>query len=351
MARGPCAARRAAIGFAVGYTLLMIALGYTALPASMMLGLGVGFLHGLNVTLGRCGSWRAASAGGIQRAGLAIGLAHIVGTWLTASWWSRDRRGAALTSSCDARRSRACLRSGNGFCSRPFRFMAHPDKPGPARALARALVAFYYPRIEVTGGALIPRGRPVLQVGEPSEFADRSRAPGNRGAAAGRLMAKAPLFDLPVFGTVLRALGMVPAYRGTDDAKPVGRNLESLAVAARQLAAGGVMGIFPEGKSHDAVQLALVRSGAARLALQAVAARSTSSGQAGARTIAPMADDAVCAWCGRDQLRAEGALSHRGVDQDWPPIDAENWLRCTAATSTAPCARSRRRSARGCGTA
>ena len=29
-----------------------------------------------------------------------------------------------------------------------------------------------------------------------------------------------------------------------------------------QLAAGGALGIFPEGKSHDAMQLALVRSGA-----------------------------------------------------------------------------------------
>ena len=37
------------------------------------------------------------------------------------------------------------------------------------------------------------------------------------------------------------------------------------------LAAGRSMGIFPEGKSHDAARLALVRSGASRLALQAVA--------------------------------------------------------------------------------
>ena len=70
---------------------------------------------------------------------------------------------------------------------------------------------------------------------------------------------KAPLFDVPVFGAVLRALGMVPAYRGSDDAKQVTKNLESLEAAARQLAAGAVMGIFPEGKSHDAAQLALAR--------------------------------------------------------------------------------------------
>src|ERR1051326_317870 len=40
-----------AIGFAVLYTMLMIMLGYTSLPASMMLGAAVGFGHGLIVSL------------------------------------------------------------------------------------------------------------------------------------------------------------------------------------------------------------------------------------------------------------------------------------------------------------
>jgi hypothetical protein len=88
-------------------------------------------------------------------------------------------------------------------------------------------------------------------------------------------MAKSTLFDIPFFGKVLHALGMVPAYRGTDDHSLVARNKESLAIAAKQIAAGHVMGIFPEGKSHDANQLALVRSGAARLAMQSLAAGAT----------------------------------------------------------------------------
>ena len=35
--------------------------------------------------------------------------------------------------------------------------------------------------------------------------------------------AKAPLFDVPVFGALMHALGMVPAYRGTDDKASVPR--------------------------------------------------------------------------------------------------------------------------------
>ncbi|HEY0946006.1 MAG TPA: 1-acyl-sn-glycerol-3-phosphate acyltransferase [Opitutaceae bacterium] len=141
-----------------------------------------------------------------------------------------------------------------------------------ARRVVRALVEFYYPRIEVTGGERIPAAGPVLlAANHPNSLID----PVLLGIAARRpvrLMAKAPLFNIPVFGAAMRALGMVPAYRGSDDAKQVTKNLESLALAARQLAAGHVMGIFPEGKSHDAAQLALVRSGAARLAMQALAA-------------------------------------------------------------------------------
>lgn len=141
-----------------------------------------------------------------------------------------------------------------------------------SRWLVRSLVKFYYPRIEVTGAGLIPRSGPVLlAANHPNSLID----PVLLGIAARRpvhLLAKAPLFAVPVFGDLLRALGMVPAYRGSDDPKQVSKNLESLAAAARQLAAGKVMGIFPEGKSHDATALALVRSGAARLALQALAA-------------------------------------------------------------------------------
>jgi len=69
-----------AIGFAVVYTTLMFALGYTHMPASMMLGGGVGFVHGLIVSLALV--WVIAEQHPLEEfneAGLAIGLSHIVG--------------------------------------------------------------------------------------------------------------------------------------------------------------------------------------------------------------------------------------------------------------------------------
>jgi len=69
-----------AIGFAMLYTLLLLQLGFTAMPRSMMLGGGVGFLHGLVVSLGLV--WVVAEQHPLEEfneAGLAIGLSHIVG--------------------------------------------------------------------------------------------------------------------------------------------------------------------------------------------------------------------------------------------------------------------------------
>lgn len=156
--------------------------------------------------------------------------------------------------------------------SRPF-LMGPADVSGfVARTVVRSLARFYYPQIVIDGGERIPRSGPVLlAANHPNSLLD----PVLVGVAARRpvrLLAKAPLFKVPVFGAVLRGLGMIPAYRGRDNPREVAKNVESLASAARALASGSVVGIFPEGKSHDDPKVALVRSGAARLAVQAVAA-------------------------------------------------------------------------------
>ncbi|MSU49159.1 MAG: DUF1592 domain-containing protein [Opitutus sp.] len=216
-----------------------------------------------------------------------------------------------------ARSARLPLVRRSALVGRPI--MPTSENSGLIRRLVRALVRLYYPRIEVTGGRLIPRTGPVLLVANhPNSLID----PVLLGIAADRpvrLLAKAPLFKLPVFGTALRALGMVPAYRGSDDTKQVSKNLESLALAARQLAGGGVMGIFPEGKSHDATQLALVRSGVARLAMQAVAALASDAGPAGAHGL-------LVVPIGINYERKERFRSAVWIKVG-RPIDAASWLR------------------------
>lgn len=70
----------AAIGFALVYSLLMVTLGYTQLPMSLMLGLGVGLLHGLLVSMMLVGV--VADQHPLEEfkeADLMVGLSHFAG--------------------------------------------------------------------------------------------------------------------------------------------------------------------------------------------------------------------------------------------------------------------------------
>lgn len=137
------------------------------------------------------------------------------------------------------------------------------------RQLIRFIIRRYFPRIEITGGDRIPRSGPVmLCANHPNSLVD----PVVIGIASKRpvrFLAKAPLFDMPVLGRLMYALGMIPAFRGQDDARQVRRNVETLDVGAGVLKEGSALGIFPEGKATDETQVEMVRSGAARMAMKA----------------------------------------------------------------------------------
>lgn len=82
-------------------------------------------------------------------------------------------------------------------------------------------------------------------------------------------LARAPLFERPVIGQVLRELGGLPVYRPVDDPSLVGRNDATFDAAIAALAHGEAVLIFPEGMSHSEPELAPLKTGAARIALRA----------------------------------------------------------------------------------
>ena len=70
----------AAIGFGLVYALLMLTLGYTHLPLSLMLGLGVGAFHGIVVSLMLV--WVIADRHPLEEfkeADLLVGVSHFAG--------------------------------------------------------------------------------------------------------------------------------------------------------------------------------------------------------------------------------------------------------------------------------
>jgi len=82
-------------------------------------------------------------------------------------------------------------------------------------------------------------------------------------------LAKAPLFELPVIGQVLRSLGGIPLYRVQDHPELLHRNRLAFERAVAELRAGGRLLTFPEGKSYTAPGLAPLKTGAARMVLAA----------------------------------------------------------------------------------
>jgi len=138
-----------------------------------------------------------------------------------------------------------------------------------ARRFVRTLAGMYYAPVRFTGRERLPKG-PVLFVANHQDSLLDPVLVGSLAKREVRFLAKATLFDVPVLGSIIRSLGMIPAYRAQDDASQMKKNLEILDRAAEALAAGHCVGIFPEGKSHDLPRIEQIKSGTARIAMKAV---------------------------------------------------------------------------------
>ncbi len=132
--------------------------------------------------------------------------------------------------------------------------------------VARALLFAFY-RVERRG--FVPADGPLLLVGNhPNALVDPTLI---FAAVPRRLtfLAKAPLFSIPLLGAAMRAMGALPVYRRQDDPTQMDRNQASLETAAAALADGSAIALFPEGRSHSEPRLGELKTGAARIALQA----------------------------------------------------------------------------------
>jgi 1-acyl-sn-glycerol-3-phosphate acyltransferase len=95
------------------------------------------------------------------------------------------------------------------------------------------------------------------------------------------ITAKATLFENRLLGWFLRSAGVVPLRRASDERQRLAtaavgsehldraRNTEAFRAIFERLEQGGAVLIFPEGKSHDEPALTPLRTGPARIALQA----------------------------------------------------------------------------------
>ena len=140
------------------------------------------------------------------------------------------------------------------------------------RGLAQIVLDIFYRRIEVVGSERVPaRGPLIVAANHQNALVDPLLL---MAAIPRRLvpLAKAPLFRLPLIGALARWAGAIPVERPQDaPGQPVG-NAAMFEQAVARLRQDAAILIFPEGVSQPDPKLMPLRTGAARLLLQAAAA-------------------------------------------------------------------------------
>jgi 1-acyl-sn-glycerol-3-phosphate acyltransferase len=144
------------------------------------------------------------------------------------------------------------------------------------RWVAGVALHWFYGDIRVVGREKIPRDVPLLiAVNHPNALVD-SLIIGWLMPRRVVMTAKATLLNNPFIATLFRVLGVVPLRRASDELRAKdeqgtnpARNSGAFREMIHVLAGNGAVLIFPEGTSHSDKELAPLKSGLARIALQA----------------------------------------------------------------------------------
>lgn len=125
----------------------------------------------------------------------------------------------------------------------------------------------FFRQIEVVGLEHVPTDGPVIFAGNhPNSLIDPVLIITTCGRKV-HFAAKDTLFQSRLLRWVLRGVGAVPVARRDDHGAGKVDNEAAFTAMFGVLGAGGAIGIFPEGLSHDRSELAKLKTGAARLAL------------------------------------------------------------------------------------
>jgi 1-acyl-sn-glycerol-3-phosphate acyltransferase len=155
------------------------------------------------------------------------------------------------------------------------------------RGIVRLLLWLFYRRIDVVGRDHIPPAGPVVVT------------PNHHNALVDamlilvtcprpiRVLAKSTLFRHPLIAPFLWLMGGVPVYRRIEAGNDPRRNEEMFDAVVAALRAGGVVLIFPEGRSQSQPIVLPLRTGVARIVLETEGAAAR-TGERGGVTILPV---------------------------------------------------------------
>jgi glycerol-3-phosphate O-acyltransferase / dihydroxyacetone phosphate acyltransferase len=139
------------------------------------------------------------------------------------------------------------------------------------RFVGRFWIWFFFKAVEVRHLERVPEEGPVLLcINHPNNLIDSLLV----GAVVPRkvhYMATAALFRNPLLARFLRACGVIPVYRRQDDPDKMDKNVAAFEACFSTLAEGQLIGIYPEGTTHAEPRVQRIKTGAARIALEAEA--------------------------------------------------------------------------------
>jgi len=172
--------------------------------------------------------------------------------------------------------------------------------PHPTIAvLARWLLKGFYGQIEVRGLERVPKGRPlVFAANHVNSLVDGALLVGFMPSPP-RLLGTSELWEMPILRPFLAWAAAIPVYRRQVEGFDPAKNQDTFSRCHEVLAAGGYIGILPEGTSHNEPALVRIRTGVSRIILEAEA----KFGDLGTR-IMPVG----FTFGGRDQFRSSALV-------------------------------------------
>ena len=143
-----------------------------------------------------------------------------------------------------------------------------------------------YQAIDLVGLENIPESGPLIVALNHQNALDRPEAPAGADPAPVLVpVAKAPLFRYPLIGPLLRLVGALPVPCRQEGGVDPARSRAMFSAATAHLGASQAVLIFPEGVSHPDPALMPLRTGAARMLLEAEAAAGGNCGVASCRLV------------------------------------------------------------------
>lgn len=139
--------------------------------------------------------------------------------------------------------------------------------------LARAAVWVFHRKIVVRFADRVPASAPViLAANHPNMMLDVLLVAVSQRRRL-HFLAKSTMFENRLLGALLRAAGVLPVYRRKERPDQMGANERTFEACHELLANGGAIAIFPEGVSHEKNVVLPLKTGCARIALEAESKR------------------------------------------------------------------------------